>query len=201
MFILLAVIVELLLPETSLQKYVKMVIGLLLIAIILSPIFKLFTEDFNAILEGATNAIESDGANNIENSYENQKIEIQAQQNAYILEQTAVQLEESIEKELMDQFNYKVDAIQLEVDEQFTSGNQIDDVISNLSTIHISLTTAAGDHEAVDKVEEVSINLSEQTEVRQEEVDENITRFFAEAWGVNEEMISITIERGMKEDE
>lgn len=196
MFILLAVIVELLLPETSLQKYVKMVIGLLLIAIILSPIFKLFTEDFNAILEGATNAIENDGANNIENSYENQKIEIQVQQNAYILEQTAVQLEESIEKELMDQFNYKVDAIQLEVDEQFTSGDQIDDVISNLSTIHISLTMAAGDHEAVDKVEAVSINLSEQTEVRQEEVDENITHFFAEAWGVNEEMISITIERG-----
>ena len=56
---------------------------------------------------------ENDVNTNIENSIENQKIEIQAEQNAYILEQTAVQLEEMTEKELMDTFNYQFRNVEL----------------------------------------------------------------------------------------
>ena len=109
LFILLAVVVELLLPQTSLQKYVKMVIGLLLISIILNPIFKLFSSDLEDLLKNANVLFEKDVNTNIENSIENQKIDIQADQNAYILEQTAVQLVEMTEKELMDTFNYQFD--------------------------------------------------------------------------------------------
>ena len=41
-FILLATVIDMLLPNSSLQKYAKMVIGLLLIAIIITPILSLF---------------------------------------------------------------------------------------------------------------------------------------------------------------
>ncbi|MDV2687064.1 stage III sporulation protein AF, partial [Alkalihalophilus lindianensis] len=40
LFILLATVIDMLLPNSSMQKYTKMVMGLLLIAIILTPIFK-----------------------------------------------------------------------------------------------------------------------------------------------------------------
>ena len=46
LFILFATVIDMVLPNSKFQKYTKMVAGLLLIAIILTPIFKLFTYDF-----------------------------------------------------------------------------------------------------------------------------------------------------------
>ena len=48
-FILLATVIDMLLPSSSLQKYTKMVIGLLLIAIIITPILSLFQTNFEQI--------------------------------------------------------------------------------------------------------------------------------------------------------
>ena len=45
-FILFATVIDMLLPNSKFQKYTKMVIGLLLIAIIFTPIFKLFHTRF-----------------------------------------------------------------------------------------------------------------------------------------------------------
>ena len=53
-FILLATVIDMLLPSSSLQKYTKMVIGLLLIAIIITPILSLFQLILNQILASAT---------------------------------------------------------------------------------------------------------------------------------------------------
>ena len=53
-FILLATVIDMLLPSSSLQKYTKMVIGLLLIAIIITPILSLFQTNFDQILASAT---------------------------------------------------------------------------------------------------------------------------------------------------
>ena len=53
-FILLATVIDMLLPSSSFQKYTKMVIGLLLIAIIITPILNLFQTNFNQIFASAT---------------------------------------------------------------------------------------------------------------------------------------------------
>lgn len=53
LFIMLAVILDLLLPNSAMQKYAKMVISLLLIVIILSPIFKLLSADIPAMVQEA----------------------------------------------------------------------------------------------------------------------------------------------------
>ena len=50
LFILLATVIDMLLPNTGLQKYTKMVTGLLLIAIILTPILKLISKDFETAM-------------------------------------------------------------------------------------------------------------------------------------------------------
>ena len=46
LFVLLATVIDMLLPSSNMQKYTKMVTGLLLIAIILTPILKLISSDF-----------------------------------------------------------------------------------------------------------------------------------------------------------
>jgi len=201
LFILLAVVVELLLPQTSLQKYVKMVIGLLLISIILNPIFKLFSSDLEDLLKNANVLFEKDVNTNIENSIENQKIDIQADQNAYILEQTAVQLVEMTEKELMDTFNYQFRNVELVVDENYRSYLQPEDVMENLSSIQVSLQEAAEEKPVVKQIDEVRINLSEPYETEFKPDIEPIARFLADKWEVDKELLAISFERGQNENE
>ncbi|MCU9600323.1 stage III sporulation protein AF [Pallidibacillus thermolactis] len=201
LFILLAVVVELLLPQTSLQKYVKMVIGLLLISIILNPIFKLFSSDLEDLLKNANVLFEKDVNTNIENSIENQKVDIQADQNAYILEQTAVQLVEMTEKELMDTFNYQFRNVELVVDENYRSYLQPEDVMENLSSIQVSLQEAAEEKPVVKQVDEVRINLSEPYETEFKLDIEPIARFLADKWEVDKELLAISFERGQNENE
>ncbi len=196
LFILLAVVVELLLPQTSLQKYVKMVIGLLLITIILSPIFKLFSSDIEDLLKSATSIFDQNTNTNIENSIENQKVEIQAEQNAYILEQTAVQLAEMTEKELMEQFDYQFSEVELVIDEDYETALQFEDVMENLLRIQITLVEAAEEQQVVKLIDEVKINLSQPHEKELEADIDPIARFLADKWEVDMEKLAITIERG-----
>lgn len=42
LFILFAIVIDLLLPNSSMQKYAKMVVSLLLIVVMLNPIFAFF---------------------------------------------------------------------------------------------------------------------------------------------------------------
>lgn len=196
LFIILAAIVELLLPQTSLQKYVKMVIGLLLITIILSPIFKLFSSDIEDLLKSATSIFDENTNANIENSIENQKIEIQAEQNAYILEQTAVQLAEMTEKELMEQFDYQFSEVEVVINEDYETSLQFEDVMENLLSIQITLVEAAEEQQVVKLIDEVKINLSQPHEKELEADIEPIARFLADKWEVDMEKLAITIERG-----
>lgn len=72
LFILLATVIDMLLPNSSMQKYTKMVTGLLLIAIILTPIFKLISKDFESTL-ASISFLETPGEKNMENSIELKK--------------------------------------------------------------------------------------------------------------------------------
>src|SRR5699024_4851760 len=52
-FILLATIIDLLIPAHSMKKYVKFVVGLILILIVMQPIFYLFQTDIKQALEAS----------------------------------------------------------------------------------------------------------------------------------------------------
>ncbi|AWI12822.1 MAG: stage III sporulation protein AF [Caldibacillus thermoamylovorans] len=195
LFILLAVTVELLLPQTGLQKYVKMVLGLLLIIIFLTPVFKLFSVDIDNLLNRATGKLGEEKIS-LENSIEKQKIEIQKDQHAYILEQTAVQLEEMTEKELMKQFDYQFAHIQLNVSDTIGLTNSIEDILDNIESIHVTLIDKQEADQTVMNVEEVNVQLGEQKSDFHEADMNSIASFLAKKWGVDRDIVQITIERG-----
>lgn len=195
LFILLAVIVELLLPQTGLQKYVKMVLGLLLIIIFLTPVFNLFSVDIDNLLNRATGKLGEEKIS-LENSIEKQKIEIQKDQHAYILEQTAVQLKEMTEKELMKQFDYQFAHIQLNVSDTIGLTNSIEDILDNIESIQVTLIDKQETDQTVMNVEEVNVQLGEQKRDFQEADMNSIASFLAKKWGVDRDIVQITIERG-----
>ena len=102
-FVLLATVIDMLLPSSNMQKYAKIVTGLLLITIILTPLLKLLTSDFDKVM----NSIDINSSyqnNSVENLIEMKKKEIQASQRAYILEQMAVQMKQQAEKEMINEY-------------------------------------------------------------------------------------------------
>lgn len=196
LFIMLAVVVELLLPQTSLQKYVKLVLGLLLIVIILNPIFKLFSFDTDNLLRVASNGEMEQIF--IENSIEDKKIEIQAQQRAYILEQTAVHLKEIVEKELGEEHQLTISNISIHLkDENIHLIDSLDDLLNNIKSIQVSVTELK-DHQLVEEVKEVVIVVGEKKSEQHQptETEKAVTRFLANNWGVDMEIVELTVERG-----
>jgi stage III sporulation protein AF len=114
LFLFLAIIVDMLLPNSNMKKYAKFVVGLLLIIIIIHPLMKLFSEDFN--VESILREINWEymtSEKEMEKIIELKKKEIDATQRAYILEQMAVQLQKSVEKELMERFEVTISSIEV----------------------------------------------------------------------------------------
>lgn len=192
LFILLATVIDMLLPNTSLQKYTKMVTGLLLIAIILTPIFKLISKDFETVMAQIP-TFQDSGEKNMENLIELQKKEIQASNHAYILETMAVQLEKGVEEELMEQFGLEIANIELTTknDSQESFPENLEMVTVRLKQQETSLTT-------VEAIQPVSITTDTPLPSKDPtDESEKIAAFLSQQWNVTENTIEVSVEGGM----
>ncbi|MGE7764568.1 stage III sporulation protein AF [Peribacillus sp. NPDC096540] len=188
-FVLLATVIDMLLPTSALQKYAKMVIGLLLIAIIITPILGLFNKDFDEILSAATSEFENQKKKDLGNLTEMKKKEIQATQGAYILKQMAVDLQAEVEEELMVDYNMKISSIDVGVK------NEEEPSPDDLQNITISLEKAEGKEESgIEAVAKVDINAEKPSSSNDANLDA-VKRFLATSWSVDEEIIEIAGER------
>ncbi|MEY9868266.1 stage III sporulation protein AF [Peribacillus sp. B2I2] len=188
-FVLLATVIDMLLPNSALQKYAKMVIGLLLIAIIITPILGLFNKDFDEILSAATSEFEDQKKKDLGNLTEMKKKEIQATQGAYILKQMAVDLQAEVEEELMVDYNMKISSIEVGVKNEEKPG------VDDLQNITISLEKAEGKEDSeIEAVAKVDINADRSSTPNDANLDA-VKRFLATSWSVDEEIIEIAGER------
>lgn len=185
LLILVATVLELLLPNSSMQRYVKMVIGLMLMAVILSPLLKIFTEDFDVMLRSVTSTSSGTGFQ-MENSIETKKSEIQASNSAYIEEQMAVQLKSQVEKELREQFNLEISSLSLALGEV--------DGEKNINQIAVKVKEASQD-DSVSTVEAVSVSLSENDEeVEQDTNAKKVAYFLADEWELYPKQVGVEME-------
>lgn len=193
LFILLAIIIDLLLPNSSMQKYVKMVVGLLLIVIILTPLFRIFSTDVETLLQ-SINLKSSNGQDqNLENLIEMKKNEIQASQHAYILEQMAVQMKSDVNEELVQKYGLNVKHISLNIpDEKIT-----EDVLKgDISSIEVVLSEEVEKTETVTKVETVSIDTSKPIQKDENQVEAEVVKFLASKWEIDPEKVVVVMEGG-----
>ena len=197
-FILLAVVIDLLLPNSSMQKYAKMVISLLLIIVIINPIFKLFNTDMNVILSEFQSEAPSE-ENEVKNLIEFQKKEIQASQRAYILEQMAVQMKTMAKEELVQNYDLTIETILL------SESEQVDDINSQNDLQHIRVVLQQNEaeevagQEAVEAVQSISIDTTKELPAEDPEAELNsdeITAYLAKVWEVEEEKITLELEGG-----
>lgn len=127
--ILLAVIVELLLPNKAMQRYARLVVGLFILLTILSPILKLIQSDIGTKLDegmdewsrsAATKEVQMPGLDQIRRDAErlSEKRELEA---AKLTERT---LEDSIKSELTERTKAPVDSVDAVLKWAAVSGRQ-----------------------------------------------------------------------------
>ena len=185
--ILLATVLELLLPNSSMQRYVKMVIGLMLMAVILSPVLTIFTKDFDSMLRSAT----IDGSidnKEMENTIESKKSEIQASNAAYIEEQMAVQMKSQVEKELREQFNLEISSVALDLTEV--------DGEKNIDHIIVTVNEEESD-KSVSDIEVITVSLSEEDELNSTNlVSRKVAYFLADEWELYPKQVGVLVKGG-----
>lgn len=113
-FLILATIIDLIIPSTRMQKYVRLAVGMTLMLLFLKPVFHLFDTDVEKLVEQGTDQIfaEEKGIR-IENQMEIQKSEILGVRQAYISKQMAVQLKEEINPVLKKRHQVEISTLDL----------------------------------------------------------------------------------------
>lgn len=190
-FILLAMIIDMLLPNSGLKKYTKMVTGLLLIAIILTPLLKVFAKDFDQVVSSLAKNRFVDNAK-VENLIESKKKEIQAIKDEYTLEQVGEKMKNQVEEELVNRFEKDIQTIKIESSNKQASNNE-----NSIEKVIVYLGEAESNN-SVPVIEPIDINIQSDKLDEKEVTNEGkrIVKLLSTSWGIPEEQIELHIGKG-----
>ncbi|MFD0767943.1 stage III sporulation protein AF [Bacillus sp. CGMCC 1.60114] len=191
-FLLLATMLHMLLPNSNLQKYVKFVVSLLLVVLILTPLFKLLQTDIKDVIANVSqDKYVANGL--IENKIDTKKKEIQASQRAYILEQMAVQMKKQVGKELEERYGMAVMSLQIKVPEEKKEVKSQQDIQSVVVTLQKNEHNREG---AIETIQKVEINSKEPRKTSEQNTAE-MKQFFSNKWQLEESKIKVQMEGGI----
>lgn len=180
-FLIIAMIVDMLLPESSMKKYTKLATGLLLMAIVLTPVLKLISSDFEKVLASFTANIDVKDQTT-KNLLKTKKKEIQASLHAYTLEQMAVQMKKMVEKELVDKYSVEISNLRI------SATPNSDGTINELDNVVVSLTPS---EKVIKTIQPVNINFQE-TDAKVDTTDyETMKSMLANTWEIPKTLIEI----------
>lgn len=194
-FLIIAIMIDLLIPATAMKKYIKLVVGLILVLIFLKPVFALFEINIDQALESSFSKVmqEESEQDTMENSIKMQKSEIEEGQRAYILEEMAVQLKDLAKKQLKEEKQVKI----LHIDFRFQSDAKPS--YENLDKVIVYLGHMEEEEGAVDIVEDVEINTKEpvaEDEEEDEQDSQEIKQILHDVWDISVDKLTIEWEGG-----
>jgi stage III sporulation protein AF len=188
--VLLAGVIELLLPGNQFQSYIKMVIGLLILLAMLSPLFKLLNSDMDQVFQ-AMDLPAAAKENEIKNSIEKNKSEIQGAQRAYILEQMAVPMKEKVQEELNK--TYELEIVDLQIHTNSGTESLKPEDITGVKVVLANHHESAG----ISEVSEVEVSISEKKDQAEKDgVPEEIVEFLASQWQLDAQQLEVEMEGG-----
>ncbi|GAF22660.1 stage III sporulation protein AF [Bacillus sp. JCM 19047] len=188
--ILLAVVLEMALPNTKLKNYVKITMSLLLLLFLLQPVLNIFYEDPDEWLNEVIQQTTSEEIN-VEEEINSQKKDIERFFDAYTSEQVAVQLKDQANGDLKKEEDLMVTDLSIIQDNngEFT---QIEVVVVPYQEEERTSTSRT------DEVEPVSIMIGE-TESKEDAVsyeEQDVISMLADIWGVPSSVITLKEEGG-----
>ncbi|SDX99674.1 stage III sporulation protein AF [Thermoactinomyces sp. DSM 45892] len=194
LLVLVATFLDMLLPSNAMEKYVKLVMGLLILMAILSPIFKLLSENLNltelAFFDANKAVVAVPEMKSLADINE-QTNQLKKQQDQVIQQKTKQSMETWMKKNIPDRFAMEV--VSADVVAQFTTENP------HIEKIHLVVREKAIDASAkqVKPVQEVSILPSNEptpTESTSNETGKKIQSFIQQTWNLTAEQVEVQLE-------
>ncbi|HLR01354.1 MAG TPA: stage III sporulation protein AF [Virgibacillus sp.] len=191
MFILLASIIDLMIPHSKFSKYVRLVIGFIFILIFMNPLFKLFGTDLTSQINQITDKIyESASDDKMKKSVQLKKSEIQSQQEAYVLEKMDVQLKEKVQADLQKKLNVQINKL------DFSFKKEMEWTPENLKQIDVYLEKAdrrSSNEEkgVVNEIDKVEIMNKENEEKQEKPNIEKVKQLLTKKWGIEKDELTI----------
>ncbi|MFA9559429.1 stage III sporulation protein AF [Evansella sp. AB-rgal1] len=194
LLILFASIFELLLPNSKMQRYVKLVVGLMLLMVMLQPLLSIFQtdpEEWLADLSSWSNETHIDQAD-----LELKTSELEKQNMEFISGQMAMELKNGVSREIEQKFN--VDLLEVFVEFSRLPEND-EDFYESLKDVNVLIQekgeSIEEDSTAV-KVVQIDPVSIERRESKDEEVEvgdtyEDILTFLSTRWAIPETKIQI----------
>ncbi|UCZ54602.1 stage III sporulation protein AF [Bacillus shivajii] len=193
--ILFATVLELLLPNSKMQRYVKLVVGLMLLMVMLQPVLSIFQTDPE---EWLSEVVDFGGPNqeNQMNKIESKKRDIETVQDAYISEQVAVQLKKQAEGPLIEQF----EVVPIEVTMNAESIPLEEGSFDTYPEVHVLIQTLeeAEKEEETDEISIVTIDpviiendVDQELEGKTSSIDKDIASLLAREWNVPVDKVHI----------
>ncbi|PEJ56997.1 MULTISPECIES: stage III sporulation protein AF [unclassified Bacillus (in: firmicutes)] len=191
-YILVATIIMMLIPNSGLAKYVRFVASLLLIVMMLQPIFQLFKVNIKEVLAGYQSTTYQ-ANNEIKNEINNKKSEIQEAERAYILKQMAVQMKKEVEKSFTKEFEQVITNVDLQVKDGVNTVKTAQD----LSKVTVYVSPKKDETSNVEPVQEVSINTDQPVQTDDEKIkQQELQTFLANKWELEDKQIEVKMEGG-----
>lgn len=182
-FMLIAIILDMLIPSSSFKKYTKLVIGLLLISLMLTPILQIFHTDFQSLLSQKIALSNHKFDNILAAKIKDSERDINLANRAYILEQMAVQLKKDAEGELMKTFHYSIMDVKIEMKNEMCSMTA-----DNINAVRVFVRKGGQDVQLVEPVE-VSFDDSK---ANKEKIEKEIHDFLEKKWSLNKNIIFVS---------
>lgn len=191
-FMLIGTIIELLLPNNTMKKYINLVIGLLLLIILAKPILYLLQIDIVSQFDKFESVISegNDQLSQTENFIEMQKKDIQAEQDAYIWNEVTSQLKNAANPTLEEEYEAQI------TDISFVYQSNMLDNLADLEKVVVTLHSLAETEQASETIR-IDINTDDRPErVSNYRLNNNIRTTLAETWGLNKGQIEVIWEGG-----
>lgn len=180
-FLLLAAVMDLLMPSNRFQQYAKVVIGLLLLFVMLQPLWKVLSVN---IEEELSEWVESTMTNQqATTAVASKQSSLESSKELFILKESEQQLRALVENELKHTFHKQIVDINIQVRKW---ENSLPKNIERIDVYMASLSADAGDQ----YVKEVRIDSSEQTEPNNKE-ERNLASFLSKKWNIPMEQLNI----------
>ncbi|SDN17326.1 stage III sporulation protein AF [Tenuibacillus multivorans] len=185
-FIFLATIISLLIPTTSHQKVIKLVFGLVIFLLFLHPLTELFGINPDQIVQSWQVSLEGLTEEDLEEQINNKKNEIQASQDAYILEQLQQDIKSLLEEDLMNQYQVAIRDISISLNDEAAEGST-EEVVQNFESITFRLEKQSDNR--INEVEDVTIPTKPEPNTHDEE--DAIKQTIASKLNVSAEQIKL----------
>lgn len=203
--ILLATFVDLLLPNTSMQKYARIVLGMLIVLIIITPILELFGNTFSisAITQEFENNYPTGNTVTTIGSIDSIKQKAENDYQEKIREQVEINMEQNLKKLLENKLNIVINNLVLKT--------EIIDGIWDINQIIVYAATNSTDNDdsSIKVVEDVNVKkitlgkedssvVNDEKDKENQKIVDEIIEIIEKEWDIKREKIVVYLELDMK---